>query len=85
MVVRKREIWVDGERIEDVTAHPKFGAAPKAWLQSSTGSMPTPTNVCSRIPIAVSVQNVSHMIPHAPARRANLLTFSAVWPTQTFH
>jgi aromatic ring hydroxylase len=27
----KREIWVDGERIEDVTTHPKLRAAPKAW------------------------------------------------------
>ena len=40
----KRQLWLDGERVDDVTAHPALaGAAPDAWPASSTGSTSSPT------------------------------------------
>jgi hypothetical protein len=42
----KREIWVDGERIEDVTPIPSSEARPRAWPHNSTASTPTRPNVC---------------------------------------
>ena len=39
-----REIWVDGERVTDVAAHPKLAAPRTRWPRSSISSTRTPTS-----------------------------------------
>jgi 4-hydroxyphenylacetate 3-monooxygenase oxygenase component len=61
----KREIWVDGERIEDVTAHPKLRGAAESLAAQFDRQHAYAAECLFAHPESGEPTNVSHMIPRS--------------------
>jgi 4-hydroxyphenylacetate 3-monooxygenase oxygenase component len=63
----RREVWLNGERVEDVTAHPALARAARS-MASLFDLQHTAANVCLMPnPDGGGLMNVSHLIPRSPA------------------
>src|SRR5215831_13276384 len=61
----KREIWVDGERIEDVTRHPKLRGGAESLAALFDRQHAYPADCLFTHPESGQLTNVSHMIPRS--------------------
>jgi 4-hydroxyphenylacetate 3-monooxygenase len=61
----KREIWVDGERIDDVTAHPKLRGGAESVAAIFDRQHAYPDECLFDNPDSGHRTNVSHMIPRS--------------------
>jgi 4-hydroxyphenylacetate 3-monooxygenase len=61
----KREIWVDGERIEDVTSHPKLRGGAESLAAMFDRQHAYAAECLFRHPDSGQPTNVSHMIPRS--------------------
>ena len=61
----KREIWVDGERIEDVTTHPKLRGGAESLAAIFDRQHAYAADCLFRHPDSGQPTNVSHMIPRS--------------------
>jgi 4-hydroxyphenylacetate 3-monooxygenase oxygenase component len=61
----RREIWVDGERIEDVTSHPKLAGAAKSLAAMFDRQHAYAADCLFVDPENGALTNVSHMIPRS--------------------
>ena len=61
----KREIWVDGERIEDVTTHPKLRGGAESLAAMFDRQHAYAGECLFRHPDSGQLTNVSHMIPRS--------------------
>ncbi|MBL6617714.1 MAG: 4-hydroxyphenylacetate 3-hydroxylase [Reyranella sp.] len=61
----RREIWVDGERIEDVTAHPKLRGAAESLAAQFDRQHAYSAECLFALPETGELASVSHMIPRS--------------------
>ncbi|MBV8192679.1 MAG: 4-hydroxyphenylacetate 3-hydroxylase [Alphaproteobacteria bacterium] len=61
----RREIWVDGERIEDVTSHPKLAGAARSLAAIFDRQHAYAADCLFVHPESGALTNVSHMIPRS--------------------